>query len=685
MEKNKKVLLGMSGGVDSSVSAVLLKEEGYEVIGTTLELYAGSSCCNINTYLDAKLVCKKVGVPHFTFDCKEEFRNLVIQDFIDCYSNCKTPNPCIECNKFMKFGLMYEKAKEMDCYYIATGHYAKTEFSEKYNCWVLKKSKAGKKDQSYVLWNIPKELIEHVLFPLGDFESKDQIRALAAEKNLKVASKPDSEDICFIPDGDYAKFLENNSNLKPKQGKIVDSKETVLGTHKGLYNYTIGQRKGLGISHPTPLFVLGFDYQKNELIVGEQEELYKDEFEVYEINLLLQDKLTEPVEVEVKTRYSSKQVKATITQIGEDRIKVKLAEPARAITPGQSAVFYVDGDIVLRRRKNIIGAFEKYIEEIKENIARKEGISEIEIVRYVYISLGRKMNFDTNYTFGNRKQKERIYNTRLDDQEFDRLFEKRTAICKSMAYMLKRILEEFDIKVNIIKDSYYEQNQHVYNRIELKDGRTFEVDLEEDLELIQTGSKTHFFGLTEKSNWKKQDLVSEEELRRIDKTTAEYIPWGFYFDDMLRTLRFATKGMTTEEKLKNVLDNLDVYVNDSKMGYRDRIYYHNRMLQEVFSEKELKKVHQIDCYREEQGERKYVSCVVLEQSNTDNVVYLYSDELGRYEEIGLEELAKEVKAGLVPMHGVQGLRKHLKSDTRKEEKEEKKKTISITFPKEEGR
>jgi len=347
MEKNKKVLLGMSGGVDSSVSAVLLKEKGYDVIGTTLELYAGSSCCNINTYLDAKMVCKSIGIPHFTFDCKEEFKKCVIQDFIDCYSVCKTPNPCIECNKFMKFGLMYEKAKEMDCYYIATGHYAKTEYSEKYGKVVLKKSRAGRKDQSYVLWSMPKELLEHVIFPLGDFESKDQIREIAKQKNLKVASKPDSEDICFIPDGDYAKFLENNSNLKPKPGNIVDSKGKILGKHSGLYNYTIGQRKGLGISHPNPLFVLGFNSAKNEVIVGEQDELYRTEFEVENINLLLMDKLDGEVEVDVKTRYSSNQAKAVISQISEDRIRVKLKEPVRAITPGQSAVFYVDGDIVL--------------------------------------------------------------------------------------------------------------------------------------------------------------------------------------------------------------------------------------------------------------------------------------------------------------------------------------------------
>ena len=258
----KKVLLGMSGGVDSSVSAVLLKEQGYEVIGTTLELFAGSSCCNINTYLDAKNVCKEIGIPHFTFDFKNEFKKYVIDDFINCYSNCKTPNPCIECNKFMKFGIMYEKAKELGCDYIATGHYAKTEYSKKYGRTVLKKSNAGKKDQSYVLWNIPKDLLEHIVFPLGDFENKDEIRQIAEEKNLKVAHKPDSEDICFIPDGNYKKFLENNSSLKPIEGNIVNSKGKILGKHSGLYNYTIGQRRGLGVSNPVPLFVIGFAVPK---------------------------------------------------------------------------------------------------------------------------------------------------------------------------------------------------------------------------------------------------------------------------------------------------------------------------------------------------------------------------------------------------------------------------------------
>lgn len=344
--QNKKVLLGMSGGVDSSVSALLLKKEGYDVIGTTLELFAGSSCCNIETYIDAKNVCNSIGIPHFTYDCKEQFKNHVINDFINCYSNCKTPNPCIECNKYMKFGYMWDKAKELGCNYIATGHYAKTEYSEKYNRWVLKKSKAGRKDQSYVLWNIPKELIEHVLFPLANFENKEQIREIARENNLKVANKPDSEDICFVPDGNYKKFLENNSDIRPKKGNIVTTKGEILGKHNGLYNYTIGQRKGLGISYKEPLFVVGFNKEKNEVIVGVKDEIYQKEMYVTDINLLLFDELKEKMKVNVKTRYSSKEESATIEMIDNNTIKVEFENPVARITPGQSAVFYLD-DIVV--------------------------------------------------------------------------------------------------------------------------------------------------------------------------------------------------------------------------------------------------------------------------------------------------------------------------------------------------
>lgn len=344
--ENKKILLGIGGGVDSSVSALLLKEKGYEVIGTTLELIEGSSYCNTNTYIDAKNICNLLGIAHFTFNHKEEFKCKVIDNFIDEYSNQRTPNPCIECNRFLKFGTMYEKAKELGCEYIATGHYAKIEYSEKYNRYVLKKANNIAKDQSYVLYCIPKELLSKVIFPLGEFETKEQVREIARQKQLKTANKPDSEDICFIPDGDYKKFLENNSKLKPKTGNIVLTSGEILGKHSGLYKYTIGQRKGLGVSYKEPLFVIGFNPAQNELIVGTEKETYKKEMLVKDINLLLIDELKEKMKVTVKTRYSSKEESATIEMVDDNTIKVIFDNPVQRITPGQSAVFYID-DIVI--------------------------------------------------------------------------------------------------------------------------------------------------------------------------------------------------------------------------------------------------------------------------------------------------------------------------------------------------
>ena len=198
------------------------------LLGATLELIEEGSNADKNTYLDAKNICNLLGISHFTYNYKEEFKKYVIDDFINCYANCKTPNPCIECNKHMKFGVMYEKAKSLGCDYIATGHYAKIEYDDEYKRYVLKKSNAGKKDQSYVLWSIPKEILEHVIFPLSDFENKDEIRKIAEENNLKVATKPDSEDICFIPDGNYKRFLENNSSIKPKIRKYCKRKRRNL-------------------------------------------------------------------------------------------------------------------------------------------------------------------------------------------------------------------------------------------------------------------------------------------------------------------------------------------------------------------------------------------------------------------------------------------------------------------------
>jgi tRNA-specific 2-thiouridylase len=344
----KRVLLGMSGGVDSSVSAILLKEQGYEVIGITMKLFEGEiegSCCSISSTMDAKRVCDYLQISHYTLNFKNEFKKYVIDDFINCYANCKTPNPCIECNKYLKFGSMYQKARELKCDYIATGHYAKIEYSDKYKQTVLKKANAVSKDQSYVLYNTPKELLDKLKLPLGIFNSKEEIRKIAEQHHLPVAHKPDSEDICFIPSGDYKAFLEDNSDIKSIKGNIIDMKGNVLGTHTGLYKYTIGQRKGLGISNDVPLYVIGFNKEKNELIVGTEKELYIKEFIVSDVNWLLFDKLEKELIGYVKTRYSSKAYKAKIIPY-RNNIKVVYDEPRKLITAGQSAVFYID-DIVI--------------------------------------------------------------------------------------------------------------------------------------------------------------------------------------------------------------------------------------------------------------------------------------------------------------------------------------------------
>ena len=340
VKKKDKVLLGMSGGVDSAVSAILLQEQGYEVYGVTLKLWGQEKV------EDAEKICKKLGIEHYNIDAKKEFKEYVIDDFICKYKINQTPNPCIECNKYLKFGYMYELAQKMGIEYLATGHYAKMEYSEKYGRYVIKKAKNLAKDQSYVLYNMPKNLLGKVIFPLGEIESKEKIREIARNYNLEVANKPDSEDICFIPDGDYKKFLEENSDIQPKNGKIVNTKGEVLGEHQGLYRYTIGQRKGLGIAYSEPLYVIGFNTDKNELIVGIENELYKSEMLVNNLNLLLVDEIPNLIKVLVKTRYSAKEYPATIKMIEKDTIKVKFDNPVARITPGQSAVFYIE-DMVL--------------------------------------------------------------------------------------------------------------------------------------------------------------------------------------------------------------------------------------------------------------------------------------------------------------------------------------------------
>lgn len=344
----------MSGGVDSSVTAALLLQQGFEVIGVTMKVIPNleqqnqcgeSACCSLDAVEDARAVANKLGIPHYVLNFQDLFKEKVIDYFIDEYLHGKTPNPCLACNKFIKFSALLDKAKALGASYIATGHYAKIEFDEKLERYVIRKSLAVAKDQTYVLYNFTQEQLKHTLMPLGYF-TKEQVREIASKLELSVASKPESQEICFIPDNNYGKFIEENIDYKVSSGNFVDTKGNILGKHKGIIHYTIGQRKGLGIAFGKPMFVVGIDVKNNNVILGENDEVFSDKLIAHSVNFIAFEELRDSIRVNAKIRYSAKEAPAIVTPIGDSKIKVEFEHPQRAITPGQAVVFY-DGDIVV--------------------------------------------------------------------------------------------------------------------------------------------------------------------------------------------------------------------------------------------------------------------------------------------------------------------------------------------------
>jgi len=346
--ERKKVVIGMSGGVDSSVAAALLKEQGYEVIGLTMRLWDGEeidgeciegTCCSHSAVMDAKYVCYKLGIEHYVFDFRKEFESDVIDYFVNEYKNGRTPNPCIACNRYLKFDAMLKKAELLGADYIATGHYAKIDYNEETGRYILKRAEATKKDQTYALYSLTQEQLSKTLMPLGSLKNKDETREIAEKLGLITAKKPDSMEICFVPDKDYASFIERRTKEKLPTGDFTDIEGNVIGTHKGIIHYTIGQRKGLGVTFGKPMFVVGINLEENRIILGEKGSEFKKELYAEKLNFMPFDTLKEPIRVKAKVRYSAKEADALVIP-EKDGARVIFDEPQRAITPGQAVVFY---------------------------------------------------------------------------------------------------------------------------------------------------------------------------------------------------------------------------------------------------------------------------------------------------------------------------------------------------------
>jgi len=352
------VAVAMSGGVDSSVAAVLLKERGYDVIGLTIHVwdyekvggnvYNESSCCSLESMYDARSVCHNRDIPHYVIDVRDEFEKYVIENFETEYLNGRTPNPCILCNSRIKWKVLLKKAVELGCNYFATGHYARVGFDDYSGRYMLRRGRDRSKDQAYALWGLSQEQLKQTIFPLGNL-TKTEVRKIADNLNLKIKNKQESQEICFVPDDDYSRFLrERNPDAfsEIRDGEILDIKGNIMGYHQGYPFYTIGQRKGLGIAIGKPMYVTEIDAKSNKIVIGEKEDLNQQGLLAHHVNWIAIEKLTSPLKVEAQIRYNDPGRKATVYPAEQGFVTVKFHGYHQAVTPGQSVVFF-DDDIVV--------------------------------------------------------------------------------------------------------------------------------------------------------------------------------------------------------------------------------------------------------------------------------------------------------------------------------------------------